>query len=85
MKTLGVAVSFRSGNDEIPENATVRYYISSASLNSRQFAEAIRDHWRIENQFHWRLDVVMSADDSRIRREKATENLPGIRTNKFHL
>ena len=57
LKTLGVAVSFRSDKDEIPENATVRYYISSATLTARQFAEAIRNHWFIENQFHWRLDA----------------------------
>ena len=71
--------------DEIPENATVRYYISSATLTARQFAEAIRNHWFIENQFHWRLDVAMSEDDSRIRREKAAENLAGIRHIAFNL
>ena len=85
LKTLGVAVSFRSDTDEIPENATVRYYISSATLTARQFAEAIRNHWFIENQFHWRLDVAMSEDDSRIRREKAAENLAGIRHIAFNL
>ena len=85
LKTLGVAVSFRSDKDEIPENATVCYYISSATLTARQFAEAIRNHWFIENQFHWRLDVAMSEDDSRIRREKAAENLAGIRHIAFNL
>lgn len=85
LKTLGVAVSFRSDKDEIPENATVRYYISSAALTARQFAEAIRNHWFIENQFHWRLDVAMSEDDSRIRRERAAENLAGIRHIAFNL
>ena len=85
LKTLGVAVSFRSNKDEILENATVRYYISSATLTARQFAEAIRNHWFIENRFHWRLDVAMSEDDSRIRREKAAENLAGIRHIAFNL
>lgn len=85
LKTLGVALSFRTTNGEIPENATVRYYISSAALDARQFAEAIRNHWFIENQFHWRLDVAMSEDDSRIRREKAAENLAAIRHIAFNL
>lgn len=85
LKTLGVALSFRTSEGEIPEDVTVRYYISSATLTARQFAEAIRNHWMIENQLHWRLDVAMREDDSRIRREKAAQNLAGIRHIAFNV
>ena len=85
LKTLGVALSFRTSGGEIPEDVTVRYYISSATLTARQFAEAIRNHWMIENQLHWRLDVAMREDDSRIRREKAAQNLAGIRHIAFNV
>jgi predicted transposase YbfD/YdcC len=59
---------------EIPENVTVRYYTSSATLTARQFADAIRNHWMIENRFHRHLDVAMGEDDCRIRRDKAAMN-----------
>ena len=85
LKTLGVALSFRTSGGEIPEDVTVRYYISSATLTARQFAEAIRNHWMIENQLHWRLDVAMREDDSRIRREKAAQNLAGIQHIAFNV
>lgn len=52
LKTLGVALLLRTAKGEIPENATVRYYISSAILTAQQFADAIHNDWMIENQFH---------------------------------
>ena len=85
LKTLGVTLSFRTTNGEIPENATVRYYVSSATLAAKQFADAIRNHWMIENQFHWRWDVAMGEDDCRIRCDKAAENLTGIRHIAFNV
>ena len=71
-------MSFRTTTEEIPENAIIRYYISSATLTAKQFANAIRKHWIIENQFHWRLDAAMGEDDYRIRHDKAAENIAGI-------
>ncbi|WP_114026369.1 ISAs1 family transposase, partial [Shigella sonnei] len=44
----------------------VRYYISSADLTAEKFATAIRNHWHVENNLHWRLDVVMNEDDCKI-------------------
>lgn len=86
LKTLGVSLSFRTTTGEIPENATVRYYIGSATLTAKQFADAIRNHWMIENQLHWRLDMAMGEeDDCRIRRDKAAENLAGIRPIAFNV
>src|SRR6185503_11049094 len=41
-----------------------RYFISSAPLTAARAAEAVRGHWRIENNLHWELDVVFG-DDSR--------------------
>ncbi len=37
----------------------VRYYISSADLTAEEFATVIRNHWHVENNLHWRLDVLM--------------------------
>jgi predicted transposase YbfD/YdcC len=35
-----------------------RYYISCLQADAKKFNEAIREHWGIENNLHWCLDVV---------------------------
>ena len=39
----------------------------------------IRDHWSIENNLHWHLDVTFSEDDCRARTGHAPENLNLLR------
>ena len=41
----------------------------------------MRGHWGIENPLHWRLDVVLGDDASRIRKG----NAPAIMTSIRHL
>jgi len=47
-----------------------RYYINSISANIKQFAEAVRGHWGIENKLHWILDVTFKEDSCRIQYER---------------
>ena len=81
MKSLGIALSFREIGDEILdiEDICIRYYISSAELTAERFAQAVREHWHIENKLHWKLDVGMREDQCRIRRGDGAELLAGIR------
>ena len=44
------------------------------------FHQAVRSHWSIENELHWRLYVTFREDASRIRRGNATYNLGGDST-----
>lgn len=43
------------------------FYISTISLSAREFCQAIRNHWAIENRNHYVRDVTMGEDKSRIR------------------
>lgn len=43
------------------ETCEVSYYISSLQDSKRVF-RAIRDHWKIENQLHYMLDVYLGED-----------------------
>ena len=52
-----------------------RYFITSIETDAKIFSNAVRKHWSIENQLHWVLDVTFREDDSRVRRDNASENL----------
>lgn len=39
----------------------------------------MRNHWTIENQLHWVLDVVFDEDQSRIRTGYADQNFAALR------
>jgi len=57
-----------------------RYFISSHSgKQAQKLATLIRNHWRVENQLHWTLDVSFNEDQCRVRIANAAENLARIR------
>ena len=57
-----------------------RYFISSHSgRQAQKLAVLIRNHWRVENQLHWTLDVSFNEDQCRVRVKNAPENLARIR------
>jgi predicted transposase YbfD/YdcC len=45
----------------------VRYYIGSRRRGAKWYARVVRDHWAIENELHWMLDVHFDDDRSRVR------------------
>lgn len=59
---------------------SVRYYISSLPYKKyHKSAQAIRQHWSIENSLHWKLDVGLHEDQCQIFRGYAAENLSTMR------
>jgi len=61
------------------KSSEVRYFISSLPLNPEKALSAVRQHWFVENQLHWVLDVTFGEDGSRIRRGDAAENMAVLR------
>jgi len=47
------------------------YYITSIGLEPQKIAAAIRQHWSIENNLHWQLDVTFNEDKTRMTRNAA--------------
>lgn len=56
-----------------------RYYVSSAALSAARAAEAVRNHWAIENSLHWVLDVTFADDQSRLRTGHGAKNMAVVR------
>ena len=61
------------------QTSQVRYYILSRKMNAKEFGQAVRGHWGIENQLHWQLDVSYQEDKCRVRQGHADANLAIIR------
>ena len=57
----------------------IKYYISSEDVNAKTHLEYSRNHWAIENNLHWTLDVVFKEDQSFFRKNNAAENMSAIR------
>jgi predicted transposase YbfD/YdcC len=81
LKTIGVAMltTFCDGR----ETHEVRYFISSLSVEVKEFARAVRGHRGIENGCHWVLDMVYREDESRIRESRLRESFAWL--NRFTL
>src|SRR5204862_5171468 len=55
------------------EKGEVSYYLSSLPAKVKKLAKLIRQHWSIESQLHWVLDVTFTEDSSRIRQRHAPQ------------
>ena len=60
-----------------------RYYISSLFIDIKEFSNAIRNHWSVENKLHWHLDFTFREDKNTTKNKNALLNLQIV--NKFVL
>ncbi len=83
LKSFGMVESIRKekGKNTIER----RYYLSSLPLDARRFAHAVRGHWGVENNLHWRLDIIFREDDNRARTRNAAQNLASLRRITLNL
>ena len=56
------------------ESSEIRYYITSLRPDSKRLNQIIRSHWGVENNLHWRLDVVFNEDKSSKRKDNSAAN-----------
>lgn len=57
----------------------MQFYLSSLPVDAQLNGRAIRQHWGIENQVHWTLDVTFNEDQCRIRSFNSPQNLAFLR------
>lgn len=56
-----------------------RYYISSLNCGAQQALNVVRQHWGVENQLHYVLDVSFNEDASQISKGNAPQNMAILR------
>jgi predicted transposase YbfD/YdcC len=60
-------------------SSEVRFFIGSKKEGARFYGNGLRNHWGIENNCHWQLDVTFGEDDSRIRQRNVGQNMAMLR------
>ena len=85
LRTVLAIESIRSINRQNTVETEIRYFLSSSTADAPLLAQAIRQHWSIENNLHWVLDVNFREDDCRLRHPNATRNMALLRKIAINL
>ena len=85
LKTVLAVESIRSVNGTNKVETDIRYFLSSCQDAPEVLANAIRQHWKIENSLHWVLDVTFREDDCRVRERTAVRNFALLRKIAINL
>jgi predicted transposase YbfD/YdcC len=83
LQSIGMVESERQIGSKTSQK--MRYFITSRAADVRAFATRVRGHWQIENQLHWRLDVILAEDDAHIRVNHGPENMAVLRHMAINL
>jgi predicted transposase YbfD/YdcC len=59
--------------------------MSSLPAEPEKVSEVVREHWRVENQLYWVLDIVFADDQSRIRKGNAPRNMAIVKKPVLNL
>lgn len=69
-----------TGTGETHQSTESRYYIcSDEESTAKRLQQAVREHWGVENNLHWTLDMAFREDESRIRTGNAPSNMAVLR------
>ena len=75
----GMPTNFKGMKHDFHETWESRLSISSHPPRAKPLAEAIRQHWGIENFQHWVLDVAFGEDARRQQDRNGGANLGAVR------
>jgi predicted transposase YbfD/YdcC len=77
LTTIGMCTSERTVQGKA--TTEVRYFIGSRKAGAKFYGQGLRQHWGIENNLHWQLDVNFGEDRNRVKKRHAAENLASLR------
>ena len=78
MRVIGMYVRERQVGTQTPTIERA-YFIGDKTMSAKSYLRVLRDHWGIENNLHWQLDVTFAEDDNRVSKRSGAENLAALR------
>jgi predicted transposase YbfD/YdcC len=78
MRVIGMYVRERQVGTQTPTIETA-YFIGDKTMSAKNYLKVLRDHWGIENNLHWQLDVTFAEDDNQVSKRSGAENLALLR------
>ena len=78
LKVVGMCVRERRVGKAEP-STEVSFFIGSKEMSAKAYGKVLRNHWGIENNLHWQLDVNFGEDDNRVTKRNGAENLSMLR------
>jgi predicted transposase YbfD/YdcC len=83
LKAIGIAI--HNSTQDVKDCNEVSYYILSKYLSGKIFGEAVRQHWAVEKNLHWQLDVTFNEDQSLIRKGHTDTNYSNLRRTALRM
>jgi predicted transposase YbfD/YdcC len=77
LHSVGMVEARREVGDTV--QVETRYFLTSLPAQGVRFAQAVRQHWGIENSLHGVLDVSFNEDACRIRKDKGAQTFAVLR------
>jgi predicted transposase YbfD/YdcC len=84
LKVIGLCYCERQ-DGQGKDSVEVRYFIGSKKAKARYYGTKLRQHWGVENNCHWQLDVTFGEDHSRVQERTAQANLAVVRRLALNL
>jgi predicted transposase YbfD/YdcC len=78
LKVIGMCAHERQVGNATP-TLEVSFFIGSKVMGARGYGKVLRNHWGIENNLHWQLDVSFAEDCNRVTKRNGAENLSLLR------
>lgn len=78
LKAIGMCIRKR----KVGKGATsteASFFIGSKEMSAKAYGNVLRNHWGIENNLHWQMDVSFGEDDNRVTKRNGAENLSMLR------
>jgi predicted transposase YbfD/YdcC len=81
--SVGLVEAHREVGGEV--SIEQRFFLTSLPCDIVRFAQAVREHWGVENALHWVLDVSFREDECRIRQGHGAQNMAVLRHMALNL
>jgi len=85
LQSIAAVTCLLTDNKTGSASKETRFFISSLPPDPAQLLAAAREHWGIESNLHWTLDVAFRENECRTRKDHSAENLAIMRHAAFNM